>query len=459
MPQTILDVLVQPNPELDSSSVPDGQNTSSRDWIPVTEWRPWVDFTYQNLLSIYQQPLTAQWRDPPSIDMASGFDRQIRDEQSMDYFLAKYVWPRVNGALVQATRILGWGNEIFYLGPGSWCQGTGPPDWGLVSNYRVEQEKFWNLLPGDTKLSAKWRPDMLQSHNDSERYQWTLPVSQVSTYAAQSDCRYGFIVTDQSLVVLRFAKEPISEGLASTRPSRGTEPHIHQRVASGETDVSSLLESMSLDSFGAQSYIDNDHARTADAEFLPPEYAVIYWNAHGMGRLTIKLSIFCLCLMAAGGNGSIDYGYPPLDSWAQVGRHKFTHNTSGFIAKRLPNNATLYNPEQSNSDDVIHEGSSSYRASQGDEFEPGTDASDNNTYHRYDEEQSQTGHGGQESSSHQTESTPRYTTVEVNKRDGRLCFHDIKNRLRKTKKSEWTRISGGWIYEGEKHAYFTKHLP
>lgn len=126
---------------------------------------------------------------------------------------------------------------------------------------------------------------------------------------------------------------------------------------------------------------------------------MIDWNAYGMGRLTIKLSIFCLCLMAAGGNGSTDYGYPPLESWAQVSRHKFTHNMSGFVAKRLPNNATLYNAEPSALDDAIQEGSSSYRASQGDELEPSTDT-DSNTYHRNDKEQSQTGQETQESSSY-----------------------------------------------------------
>ncbi|KND88548.1 hypothetical protein TOPH_06899 [Tolypocladium ophioglossoides CBS 100239] len=437
MPQTILDVLVQPNPELDSSSVPGGQNTFSRDWIPVAGWRPWVDFTYENLLSIYRQPLTANWRDPPSIDMASAFDRQIRDENSMDYFLAKYMWPLVNGALTQASSILEWGNEVFYLGPGSWCHGTGPPDWGLVSNYRAEQGKFWNLLPGDTKLSAKWRPDMSQSQNDSERYQWTLPVSQVSTYAAESACRYGFIVTDQTLVVLRFTKESIGEGLASTRPSRVT----HQRFASGDTDISSVLESMSLDSFGAQSYADDDLANAANAEFLPPEYAVISRTAHGRGRLTIKLSIFCLCLMAAGGNGSVDYDYPPLDSWRQVSRHKFTHNSSGIVATKLLTNATLYDPQQSDLDDAAQAGPSNYQASQS--------------------EHSQIGHDSQPPSPTHAKSSSKYTTVEVKRRNGLFCFYDMKKQLRKTKKSEWTRSQNpiGWVYQGGRHAYFTEHLP
>ncbi|KAF5026129.1 hypothetical protein F66182_1777 [Fusarium sp. NRRL 66182] len=426
MPQTILDVLVQPKPELDFSSVPGGQNTSSQYWIPVTAWRPWEDFTYQNLLSIYEKPLGASWRDPPSIDMASGFDRQVRDEQSMDYFLAKYIWPHVNAALEQATSILDWGDERFYLGPGSWCHCTGPPDWGLVSNYRVEQGKFWNLLPGDTKLFAKWRPDMIQSQIPGERRQWSLPLSQVGTYAVESGSRYGFIITDQSLVVLRFTKERIGEGLTSSRPSRGIEPQIHQRVASGETDVSSLMESMSLDSFGGQSYINHDLAHT---ELHPPEYAVIAMSAHGRGKLTVKLSIFCLCLMAARKGGIGDDDYPPLDSWSQVGRHVFIHNTSGFTASKLPSNATLFNSErpQSRDDESMSDG----------------DAADSSIYQgSHEEEPLQVEHDRQEASLRHDESTIssadfKYVDTYPSKHRRRICFVTADGKEVTTKESQW----------------------
>ncbi|RTE72673.1 hypothetical protein BHE90_012912 [Fusarium euwallaceae] len=380
--------------------------------------------------------------------MASAFDRQIRDEKSLDYFLAKYIWPHVNGALVQATSTLEWGQEVFYLGPGSWCHGTGPPDWGLVSNCRTEQGKFWNLLPGDTKLSAKWQPDMLLSQNESERHQWTLPLSQVSTYAAQSACRYGFVVTDQALVVLRLTKERIGEGLAATRPSRTVELRTHQRIASNETDVSSLLESMSLDSFGAQSYADNDLADSANAELLPPEYAVIPMSAHGKGRLTVKFSIFCLCLMAGNRYRNIGYGYPPLDTWRQMDRHNYIHNTSALVAKKLPNNATLFEPGQQESED----------ANQYDEFVSGVDTIDSRIHQAENEGQSHIPQDSQDDL-RQTQSTPHYITVDVKKRDGRLCFRDAKRQVRKTKKSKWTQVSGGWVFHGGRHAYFTKHLP
>ncbi|RTE69093.1 hypothetical protein BHE90_016528 [Fusarium euwallaceae] len=363
MPPSIHDILAEPNPELDSSSVSWGQNTSSLDWISVTEWTPWEDFTYQNLASMYRQVLTARWRDPPSIDMASGFDRQVRDEKSLDYFLAKYIWP----------------------------------------------------------------------HSESERYQWTLPPSQVSTYAAQSACRYGFLVTDQALVVLRLTKERIGEGLAATRPSRTVELRTHQRIASNETDVSSLLESMSLDSFGKQSYADDDLAGSANVEFLPPEYAVIPMSAQGKGRLTVKFSIFCLCLMAGNGYRNIDYGYPPLDTWRHMDRHNYIHNTSALVAKKLPNNATLFEPEQQESES----------ANQDDEFVSGVDTIDSRIHQAENEGPSRIPQDSRDDDLRHTEPTPQYITVDVKKRDGKLCFRDVKRQVRKTKKPEWTQVSGG----------------
>ncbi|KAK4078100.1 hypothetical protein Purlil1_12069 [Purpureocillium lilacinum] len=434
MPQTILDILVKPNPDMDSRSVPAGLNTYSNDWIPVTGWQPWVDFTYDNLLSVYRHLLNSTWRTPPpSTDMAAGFDSHVCDERSLDFFLVKYIWPHVNAALREANHILQWGKEALYLGTGSWCHGDGSPDWSLVSSLRKSDGRFWNLLPGDTKLSAKWRPDMEQSLNDTERQQWTLPLSQVTTYAAESACRYGFIITDEKLVVLRFTRERVGDGLASTRSTRV----IHQRYPSGNTDLSSIVESMSLDSFGAQSYVEDDLANAVNAEFLPPEFTVIPLAAHGRGRLTVNLSLFCLCLMAAGENGRVGYGYPPLDSWRQESRHKFVHNTSGRVSTKLPANARLC-------------------GSQGDVASAGP-----STYPDSDNEDEGTGQGSQSTSAAHSELARQAVRVDVKKRDGYLCFYDKKKKLRKTSRAEWTRNQDphGWIYEGEKYVYFTAHLP
>ncbi|KAK2036349.1 hypothetical protein LZ31DRAFT_616197, partial [Colletotrichum somersetense] len=301
MVQTVLNVLQTPNPERNASFVLGGSNTIGQDWISVESWRPWTDFTYKNLSTIFHGPLSA----------------------SLNYLLNRFVFPIINLALKRtaaASRTL----DQFYISPGSWCQGLGVPDWGLVARSRVDG-KYHNHLPGDTKLSAKWSPEMQKSQKNSVREQWKLPVSQVNTYAADSGCRYGYIITDDLLVVLRFSKENVGLGSASSRPSRASQP-FHQRVASGGTDISSAMDSMSLDSFGAQSFVDNNFLNT---EFQAPEYATIPWDAAGKGKLTIKMALFCLCLMAASGVSYIDSNYPPLDSWTQRSENRFLHNTSG----------------------------------------------------------------------------------------------------------------------------------
>lgn len=48
-------------------------------------------------------------------------------------------------------------------------------------------------------------------------------------------------------------------------------------------------------------------------------------------------------MMAAGGDNSIDYWYPALDSWHAAGDLKgYIHNTSGARKERLPRGEQLY---------------------------------------------------------------------------------------------------------------------
>ncbi|KAM7191159.1 hypothetical protein V8F33_009030, partial [Rhypophila sp. PSN 637] len=161
---------------------------------------------------------------------------------------------------------------------------------------------------------------------------WSHPLSQVQYYcSAHSDTkglRYGFIITDQNLVVLRFATEPIGDGLASARSQRGGS--FHQRVTSGSTDLSFHFSTMSLGT-GSQ-YTDSN---LAGRQLLPPEYAVIPWAAHGTDKLTIKLSLFCLGLLAAFGEGHMcDGGYPGLKSWRKM-TNGYVQPATGQTKRRL----------------------------------------------------------------------------------------------------------------------------
>lgn len=166
--------------------------------------------------------------------------------------------------------------------------------------------------------------------NIQERYQWTLPISQVGTYAAESAVRYAFIISDGHFVAMRYSIEPVGQGAAAGRARRDLVAKVHQRVASDSTDISSIMGAMSIDSFGAQSYSDNN---PTNWEFLPPEYAIVNWRAKGRGNWTIKLALYCLCCLAAGGDIHIGKGYPPLDSCRQEAPRLFVHNTCPNTAK------------------------------------------------------------------------------------------------------------------------------
>ena len=60
------------------------------------------------------------------------------------------------------------------------------------------------------------------------------------------------------------------------------------------------------------SYVDDN---AVNWEMEPPEYAVIPWGEHRSGRLTVKLALWFLAMMAANGGCDIDYSYPALGSF------------------------------------------------------------------------------------------------------------------------------------------------
>ncbi|OIW30775.1 hypothetical protein CONLIGDRAFT_700375 [Coniochaeta ligniaria NRRL 30616] len=469
--QTVLDVLLEPNPWLDASSVA----------AVVVE-------------SLFRQQLSIPWKKPPIIDQGTAYDHEIRDEKTLDIFLSKFLVPVVNGALAHVSDVLKL-KEVFYLAPGSWGLTNGPPDWGLVSRHRMSEDRYYNLLPGDTKLHAKWRPNMAQSANVKEHYQWTLPVSQVGTYAAESEVRYSFIISDGHFVALRYSTETSGQGTAAGRPRRDLFDPSHQRVASDGTDISSIMGAMSIDSFGAQSYSDNN---AANWEFLPPEYAVASWRAKGRGNWTVKLALFCLCCLAAGDDVRIGRSYPPLDSWRQEGPRRFVHNTTGVEVKKLPKDANLVDEESLDQDQSAGGYASGAEEGGNDENEEmehrqhqrehseglegslegkGRDEeylpeeqqlehqlqfdtsqwSQPEIYRDELEERNEILQGGDSGVSPSTQKKRIY--VNVVRKNHQYLFADRKGQQTSSEKSDWTRVLGGWEYQGKKHAYFTAKLP
>ncbi|VBB79758.1 Putative protein of unknown function [Podospora comata] len=140
-------------------SVSYGGNTHDQEWTPVLTWRPWTDFTFRNLSSIFSQELhlTAAPFDksPPFCD----YDKEVYNETMLEKALERFVMPIVNRMLQQACQ----GHQPPpYYGAGSAVGSSA--DWALRSvAHTYEMGNYRPLLLGETKLSAKWTTDLSQT--------------------------------------------------------------------------------------------------------------------------------------------------------------------------------------------------------------------------------------------------------------------------------------------------------
>ncbi|KAK4233266.1 hypothetical protein C8A03DRAFT_39039, partial [Achaetomium macrosporum] len=174
-------------------------------------------------------------------------------------------------------------------------------------------------MAGDTKLSARWHPDLRQTNQE----QWARPVKRVLTYSDSVQCRYGFLITDNELVIFQFAREYVGLGIGATRSPRQPQ---HRRGPSTVSELSDSVRAMSISS-RTQSYVESGKG----LEYQSPKYRVIPWANQGESDLTVKSALFHLCVMAGYGSGHISTSYPKLSTWWYLSDGRVRHNTSGFI--------------------------------------------------------------------------------------------------------------------------------
>ncbi|KAH7459624.1 hypothetical protein FOMA001_g19918 [Fusarium oxysporum f. sp. matthiolae] len=163
----ILEVLTGRNVSINSDSVISGTNTTVRTNIQPEDWTPWRDFNYSTITHIFHAELQKPYRvekGPKPLEK----ELIISDERTLETLFFKFLIPTVNYALN------GQPGQAF-LGEGSRC--SDDADWSTLSDQWFDDRGYFNLLPGDTKLDAKWRPNML-SDNFNE---WQKVVSQVAT--------------------------------------------------------------------------------------------------------------------------------------------------------------------------------------------------------------------------------------------------------------------------------------
>ncbi|KAG5801693.1 hypothetical protein H9Q74_009187 [Fusarium xylarioides] len=445
---TLLEALTKRNVAVNSQAVVGGSNTTTETYIEPGGWRMWDEFNYDTLTRIFRRKLASEYRgssEPRALEL----DLVVNNEETLEDLLRRFVSPCVNYALEHQQ-----GHP--HLGRGSRCGFEDRPDWSAISTeYITEHGQFANILPGDTKLDAKWSPWM--SEDMGSFNEWQKVLAQELTYMARYRTRYGFIITDANLVVLRITRELIGAGLAQTCPRR--EPAVsvgHQRHSSDVTMGSGD---------GSSSFYSDDSP--LEWSYHDPEYAVIPWNAHGKEVLTIKLALWSLIMMATSGNRGIDYSYPPLDSWRYNGEG-YVHNTSGATKAELSQGDHLLVEPNVMSweggqdvDDIpqsTHDGGTSSadpsHACQRDEVEAYVGGSSRQAAQGPEDDDQKTEVG----SSHRHHKRKK-VRIEKHLVTRKLYYLNANGDKVDTSRAQWTRVDGGYELKGRKNVYFTEQFP
>ncbi|KFG84759.1 hypothetical protein MANI_010264 [Metarhizium anisopliae] len=329
---TVLEALQWPTTTLDAAESRPGPNTRVKTNLLVKKWEKWSEFTFENITAVFGNHLKKDYlgQEEP---VALKRDVEVYSEASADAGLRRFPFPVINNALSSMAEKP---ENAPYYGHGSRVMGYElKPDWSCISNQAKKDSKYINLVPGDTKTSAKFDPDMLKSNFK----EWKKVVRQLAAYADEHSVRYGFIVTDKLVVVLRFTRkrEVAAPGVGANLPIRSTRAPTTQ--VSSESDIPSSQSSSGREIPSSQSFENDDRGQD-----LHVEYKEIPWSTHGRGTLTAKLALVALAMMSLHGDNYIACSYPKINTW-RGGRDGLRHNTSGEFRVKVTRYTKMDEPE------------------------------------------------------------------------------------------------------------------
>ncbi|KJK78286.1 hypothetical protein H634G_06459 [Metarhizium anisopliae BRIP 53293] len=335
---TVLEALQWPTTTLDAAESRPGPNTTVKTNLLIQQWEEWSEFTFENITAVFGNVLDRKYvgQEEP---VALKRDVEVYSEASADAGLRRFPFPVINNALSSMT---GKPENAPYYGHGTRVMGYElKPDWSCISNQAKRDSKYINLVPGDTKTSAKFDPDMLESNYK----EWKKVVTQLAAYADEHRVRYGFIVTDKLVVVLRFTRkrEVVARGAGANLPIRSTRAPTPQ--VSSESGIPSSQSSSGREIPSSQSFEDDDQGKD-----LHVEYKEIPWSAHGRDTLTAKVALFALAMMPLHGDNYIACSYPKINTW-RGGDDGIRHNTSGEFRVKVTRYTKLDEPEEEDEED------------------------------------------------------------------------------------------------------------
>lgn len=338
------------NPTLDQENSITGGNTTNVRYSAVNGFVEWKEFNYNTLISCYGDVLNHPFPSFPEVQPPlTELEREIWDEDSFEHFLSRATIPSVNWALKLAWSFCAeyWRFESAIIptqvgrgGLASKSQESDSrfrPDWAGLHVGKQTSSGYVNLCPGDSKLATKWNSSL----QDKDYLAFIQPLSQIQSYCGDKwNARYGYIITPEELWVVEISREEIRGGLSGSRPVRQSAV-----TQSSHTREESITSGASITSPTMSSSFEDNPTGT---EYAALRYMSIPWTNHGKGKLTVRLSLWWIHMLAGAGDISVQTKYLPLDRWIAL-PGGYRHSSTGRIVEKLPKNGKLVNSD--NTDD------------------------------------------------------------------------------------------------------------
>jgi hypothetical protein len=227
-PTSLLAYLNKTNPSLELETLSSGSTrqsyTTSDDYPMPKDLRRWKEFNMKTIRRVFDtkisQYLGKQFENMPSHPTVDSESRKISEEPTLQSFIEKYNRCIVLEALKRTSKDLvsqsvsmetGKDAKVFY-------KKRKKPDFAGKSDMQGEN----NILPGDAKVSRNWTSEELpESLDDSALLGPLWPIRQVLHYCIECQVRYGYIISNKELVVLRVSTKEDVNPSASFSDIRG----------------------------------------------------------------------------------------------------------------------------------------------------------------------------------------------------------------------------------------------
>ena len=335
---SLLHYLSTKNPTLDVTYCESGPNTKSGNtpWDFPRRIQDWADFKYQSLNSIYHGALRDVLRHQFNFNVLAKLDRPDREIHSEDGMTNVVVlWNKniVSNGLKAAQNQIGTDlpHEKICMCEGKQAQPPAMvpesfkpdskgkkqnqkprnPDWAGRKPSTVDpnepngkakkMNKAKNLLPGDTKVSTKWKsarlPEGDVDKGEVRGKSLFQPVGQIYTYCVRLNARYGYIITDKELVVVRI--RPLTQtDLVQEKESIDTKRQSQHEFGTMKPNITATSQEL-ID------FVEGAPEATRALTDGVMEYKAIPWDCHTPTSqknpevMTVNLALWWLHMMAA----------------------------------------------------------------------------------------------------------------------------------------------------------------